>query len=296
MENINEKQPEMEKVKQQIEKIDLKKISIKNLEKEFEIGEKFNYAGFWIRHVAYFFDLIFLSLLLSWIYFISISSNIYSELLLEYSFYFTISLYLAYFTFFHYLFNQSLWKMIMWIATINKKWNNISFLQSIWRTFWSVISMVSPFQIWYLLTWWNEKKKALHDFLAQTMVIEERGTPWWLVFILNFIIVSWMLVGVIIWSFFLLSIFLWVPFEDIFKTLESLSNIIQNGGKIDLDPAFLDQIDIDSKIKMIEEFQSKAESFDFENMDIESQLKVFEELQKTFNIWWDLELDKLFKK
>jgi uncharacterized RDD family membrane protein YckC len=133
-------------------------------------------AGFWIRFWAYIVDLLILSsigmLLIKPIF------RLFSLEINNPSWYapftlITAILFYAYFVVMTKLCNQTVGKMIFGIRVISKdgsklKWNTVLFREWIGR----LISVI-PLNIPYLAVAFTPKKQAIHDFIADTLVVHE---------------------------------------------------------------------------------------------------------------------------
>jgi uncharacterized RDD family membrane protein YckC len=116
------------------------------------------YAGFWLRAIAILIDVILLNIVL---------------LLVKVNSYLTITVIVSWLYF-------SLMESSPWQATIGKKilgikvtdlvGRRISFLRATGRYFAKIISAVIVF-IGYIMAAFTEKKQALHDIIAGTLVI-----------------------------------------------------------------------------------------------------------------------------
>lgn len=174
----------------------LKKNNLKNfMEKE----KKF--AGFWIRHIALFIDIIILLLIwvviwlildLLWIY---LDSTTTTWFIIWLSF---DLIWFIYFAVFHFYFWQTPWKMAVWVKVVDKDFWKISHLQAFWRSFATILSAL-PLWLWYAWASWDQKKRTFHDMLAKTLVVEEDSiSKNWVIF--------W---NVLIFILFILSLF-WI--------------------------------------------------------------------------------------
>lgn len=146
---------------------------------------KKNFAGFWIRHIAFFIDIIILFL---FSILVSVVLNLlWVQLDNETTTWFIISLsfdliLFLYFACFHYHFWQTPWKMLVWVKVVTKDFWKITKLQSLWRSFATILSAL-PLFLWYAWAWWDSKKRTFHDLLARTVVIEENAiSKNWVIF------------------------------------------------------------------------------------------------------------------
>ena len=225
------------------------------------------YAGFWIRHLAVAIDTI-IFFIISIIFAIllnlitpnnqDLTENIYNI--------FTIIFSIFYFWILHYFWGQTPWKMAMWIKVVKKTWENISFLQSIWRVFATIISSL-PFMLWYFWAWWNKKKKTFHDMLAWTVVIEIRETSWVLIFILNFLIS--------ILSIFILTIFIGIILFAI---------VLQENPAIIFD--ILPLLPPEAVNEIFTNLGLNIDNIDPQNLNPQDKIKILEMIQK--DSWIDL--------
>lgn len=154
------------------------------------------FAGFWVRHIAFFIDIIIIFIFWSILNILWIGVD--DSTIIGYTISLIINLfYFIYFACFHFNFWQTPWKMLVWVKVVSEDFWKISRLQAFWRSFATILSAL-PFWLWYAWAWWDSKKRTFHDFLAQTVVVEENviSKNWvifWnvLIFILFALIVFW---------------------------------------------------------------------------------------------------------
>jgi len=187
--------------------------------------EKINFAWFWIRHVAIFVDILILFLIgfVLWLalWALWIIPN-YESVTWIISWLIVDLIWFFYFVCFHYKKWQTPWKMAVWVKVVNKNFEKISLLQSLWRvvstilpmfiplfviwicallkfdllipSFVSILVMLIVYMLWYSWAWWDSKKRAFHDFVAQTYVVEENPiSKKWVIFWNVLIFILWLL-------------------------------------------------------------------------------------------------------
>ena len=139
-----------------------------------KLSENF-YAGFWQRFIAYIIDLIVVAAITG--LFNTITMNymnvsIKLSLIGEY----TISFLIVSFTYFilmTYYFSQTLGKVIMKIKVETNKGEKLSWSDVIYREAVGRILTTVVFYTPYLLVGILPKKKGLHDYIADTVVVKE---------------------------------------------------------------------------------------------------------------------------
>ena len=164
-----------------------------------------NFAGFWIRHIALFIDImiLFLFFFLIWILFAVFWIQIDTTTTMWFIVWLFFDLiWFIYFACFHYHFWKTPWKMLVWVKVMTKDFWKISRLQSLWRSFATILSAL-PLFLWYAWAWWDKKKRTFHDLLAQTVVVEENAiSKNWVIFWNIFIFVLFLL-----FLFWIISLF-----------------------------------------------------------------------------------------
>jgi len=158
------------------------------------------FAGFWIRHIALFIDILILFCLwiIIWLILEFLWMNLTNATALWIFVWLIIDLiWFIYFACFHYCFWQTPWKMAVWVKVVDKEFWDISLIQSVWRSFATILSTI-PLFLWYAWASWDSKKRTFHDMLAQTVVVEKNPISknliiFWnvLIFWLSFLIVFW---------------------------------------------------------------------------------------------------------
>lgn len=158
------------------------------------------FAGFWVRHIAIFIDTTIIMLVLSTImYFVNYFwiDNRYESTIWIIVWLFIDLVAFFYFSCLHFHFWQTPWKMLVWIKVVTKDFWKLTRLQSIWRSFATIISAL-PLWLWYAWAWWDAKKRTFHDMLAKTVVIEENViSKKWVIFWNVLIMILWILM--IVW-------------------------------------------------------------------------------------------------
>ncbi len=146
----------------------------KTFEDYVKLSENF-YAGFWQRFMAYIIDLIvvasitglFNTATLNYLN-VGIKLSLIGE--------FTLSFIIVSFTYFilmTYFFSQTLGKVIMKIKVETNKGEKLSWSDVIYREGVGRILTTVLFYIPYLLVGILPKKKGLHDYIADTVVVKE---------------------------------------------------------------------------------------------------------------------------
>lgn len=159
------------------EKVDIKEkdFSLPTSLEDYLMLSKNFYVGFWTRFVAYVIDMIV-------IYAISSLLNTFSFGLLNKVFDFPIlgeeslSYVIVMFTYFiamTYFFSQTLGKMIMKIKVETNKGEKLSFADVVYRELVGRLLTIFLVYLPYLAVGFTNKKKGLHDFIADTVVVKE---------------------------------------------------------------------------------------------------------------------------
>ncbi len=139
-----------------------------------KLSENF-YAGFWQRFMAYIIDLIVVAAITG--LFNTITMNymnvsIKLSLIGEYTISFLIVSF-AYFILMTYYFSQTLGKIIMKIKVETNKGEKLSWYDVIYRELVGRILTTVLFYIPYVFVGILPKKKGLHDYIADTVVVKE---------------------------------------------------------------------------------------------------------------------------
>ena len=133
------------------------------------------YAGFWTRFVAYVIDMIVIyavSSLLNTISFGLLNKVLDFPILGEESLSYVIVMF-TYFIAMTYFFSQNLGKMIMKIKVETNKGEKLSFADVVYRELVGRLLTISLAYLPYLAVAFTNKKKGLHDFIADTVVVKE---------------------------------------------------------------------------------------------------------------------------
>ena len=133
------------------------------------------YAGFWTRFVAYIIDMIVIyaiSSLLNTFSFGLLNKQLDFPILGEESLSYVIVMF-TYFIAMTYFFSQTLGKMIMKIKVETNKGDKLSFTDVIYRELVGRLLTIFLANLPYLAIAFTNKKKGLHDFIADTVVVKE---------------------------------------------------------------------------------------------------------------------------
>ena len=139
-----------------------------NLSKNF-------YAGFWTRFVAYVIDMTVIyaiSSLLNTFSFGLLNKQLDFPILGEESLSYVIVMF-TYFIAMTYFFSQTLGKMIMKIKVETNKGEKLSFADVVYRELVGRLLTIFLAYLPYLAVAFTNKKKGLHDFIADTVVVKE---------------------------------------------------------------------------------------------------------------------------
>ena len=139
-----------------------------------KLSENF-YAGFWQRFIAYIIDLIVvfsITGLFNTVTLNYLNVDIKLSLIGEFTLSFVIVLF-TYFILMTYFFSQTLGKVIMKIKVETNKGEKLSWSDVIYREAVGRILMTVLFYIPYLLVGILPKKKGLHDYISDTVVVKE---------------------------------------------------------------------------------------------------------------------------
>ena len=133
------------------------------------------YAGFWTRFVAYIIDMTVIyaiSSLLNTFSFGLLNKQLDFPILGEESLSYVIVMF-TYFIAMTYFFSQTLGKMIMKIKVETNKGDKLSFTDVIYRELVGRLLTIFLANLPYLAIAFTNKKKGLHDFIADTVVVKE---------------------------------------------------------------------------------------------------------------------------
>ena len=149
------------------------------------VEERFVYAGFWLRFVAYLIDGFILNIVFLPLYFIFIIPAVATESMGEEAALLMLpcicgfNLLIIAISWLYFAFMESspkqgtLGKMALGIIVTDMDGNRISFGKASGRFFGKIVSGLI-FYIGYILAGFTEKKQALHDMLASCLVIMKR--------------------------------------------------------------------------------------------------------------------------
>ncbi len=138
------------------------------------------YAWFWIRHLALSIDILILTVIF-WAFSLFLKWD-------ELMFYITTLFSLLYFTLFHYVLWQSLWKLFLWIRVVKKDdQSKLCIMQSLIRYLATILSAL-PLFLWYIWCLFDFKKRTLHDYLAWTVVIKTKNVSSTVVILWNLLV------------------------------------------------------------------------------------------------------------
>ena len=164
-------------VKEVEEKVDIKEkdLTLPTSIEDYMILSKNFYAGFWTRFVSYLIDMIVIyaiSSLLNTISFGLLNKVLDFPILGEESLSYVIVMF-TYFIAMTYFFSQTLGKMIMKIKVETNKGEKLSFADVVYRELVGRLLTIFLAYLPYLAVAFTNKKKGLHDFIADTVVVKE---------------------------------------------------------------------------------------------------------------------------
>lgn len=159
------------------EKVDIKEkdFSLPTSLEDYLMLSKNFYVGFWTRFVAYVIDMIVIyaiSSLLNTFSFGLLNKQLDFPILGEESLSYVIVMF-TYFIAMTYFFSQTLGKMIMKIKVETNKGEKLSFADVVYRELVGRLLMIFLVYLPYLAVGFTNKKKGLHDFIADTVVVKE---------------------------------------------------------------------------------------------------------------------------
>jgi len=147
---------------------------------------KFNLADFWLRLGAFLIDVLFIfivylvsvNLFVKLLAYINIKHEI-SILSMFLTFLLYISSFLLFTILYYSIFESSkhqgtLGKIAIKIKVVDKEGNRLSFAHALGRNLSKILSSLI-FYVGYLMVLWTKEKQALHDYLANTYVINTRS-------------------------------------------------------------------------------------------------------------------------
>ena len=165
---------EARETQEKVEKVE-KDLSLPTTIEDYMNLSKNFYAGFWMRFVAYLIDMIVIyaiSSLLNTFSFGLLNKQLDFPILGEESLSYVIVIF-TYFIAMTYFFSQTLGKMIMKIKVETNKGDKLSFTDVIYRELVGRLLTIFLANLPYLAIAFTNKKKGLHDFIADTVVVKE---------------------------------------------------------------------------------------------------------------------------
>ena len=159
------------------EKVDIKEkdLTLPTSIEDYMILSKNFYSGFWTRFVAYLIDMIVIyaiSSLLNTISFGLLNKVLDFPILGEESLSYVIVMF-TYFIAMTYFFSQTLGKMIMKIKVETNRGDKLSLADVVYRELVGRLLTIFLAYLPYLAVAFINKKKGLHDFIADTVVVKE---------------------------------------------------------------------------------------------------------------------------
>ena len=159
------------------EKVDIKEkdLTLPTSIEDYMILSKNFYAGFWTRFIAYVLDMIVvysLASLLNTVSFGVLNRQFDFPILGEESLSYVIVMF-TYFISMTYFFSQTLGKMIMKIKVETNRGDKLSFADVVYRELVGRLLTIFLAYLPYLAVVFTNKKKGLHDFIADTVVVKE---------------------------------------------------------------------------------------------------------------------------
>ena len=165
---------EARETQEKVEKVE-KDLSLPTTIEDYMNLSKNFYAGFWMRFVAYLIDMIVIyaiSSLLNTISFGLLNKRLDFPILGEESLSYVIVMF-AYFISMTYFFSQTLGKMIMKIKVETNKGDKLGIMDVVYREVVGRLLTIFLAYIPYLAVAFTNKKKGLHDYIADTVVVKE---------------------------------------------------------------------------------------------------------------------------
>ena len=165
---------EARETQEKVEKVE-KDLSLPTTIEDYMTLSKNFYAGFWTRVVAFLIDLIVVyatASLLNTLSFGLLNKQIDFPILGEESLSYVIVIF-TYFIAMTYFFSQTLGKIIMKIKVETNKGEKLSFADVVYRELLGRLLTIFLVYLPYLAVAFTNKKKGLHDFIADTVVVKE---------------------------------------------------------------------------------------------------------------------------
>ena len=159
------------------EKVDKKEKDLSlptTMEDYIKLSKNF-YAGFWVRFVAYLIDMIVIyaiASLLNTFSFGLLNKQLDFPILGEESLSYVIVMF-TYFIAMTYFFSQTLGKMIMKVKVETNKGDKLSLADVVYRELIGRLLTIFLAYIPYIAVAFTNKRKGLHDFIADTVVVKE---------------------------------------------------------------------------------------------------------------------------
>ena len=159
------------------ERVDIKEKDLTlptSIEDYMTLSKNF-YAGFWIRFVAYVIDMIVIyavASLLNTLSFGLLNKQVDFPILGEESLSYVIVMF-TYFISMTYFFSQTLGKMIMKIKVETNRGDKLNLADVVYRELVGRLLTIFLAYIPYIAVAFINKKKGLHDFIADTVVVKE---------------------------------------------------------------------------------------------------------------------------
>ena len=165
---------EARETQEKVEKVE-KDLSLPTTIEDYMNLSKNFYAGFWMRFVAYLIDMIVIysiASLLNTFSFGLLNKQLDFPILGEESLSYVIVMF-AYFIWMTYFFSQTLGKMIMKIKVETNKGDKLGLIDIVYRELVGRLLTIFLLYIPYLAVAFTNKKKGLHDYIADTVVVKE---------------------------------------------------------------------------------------------------------------------------
>lgn len=143
--------------------------------KDYLIFSRNFYSGFWVRFIAYIIDLIVVAALtglLNTYSFGLLNRELYFPILGEEGLSYVVVMF-SYFILMTYYFSQTLGKMIMKIKVETNKGTKLKISDVLYREVIGRLLTTALFNIPYIVVAFTDKKKGLHDYIADTVVVKE---------------------------------------------------------------------------------------------------------------------------
>ena len=151
------------------------KFSLPTTLKDYLIFSRNFYSGFWVRLIAYIIDLIVVAALaglLNTYSFGLLNRELYFPILGEEGLSYVVVMF-SYFILMTYYFSQTLGKMIMKIKVETNKGTKLKISDVLYREVIGRLLTTALFNIPYIAVAFTDKKKGLHDYIADTVVVKE---------------------------------------------------------------------------------------------------------------------------